>query len=70
LPLLYFRLIISLKSAFVCLFLGAPLFDNPPLEASPSVRGFIQHARVFFKRASIILEALDAKISKIYGKGF
>ncbi|CAK5044267.1 unnamed protein product [Meloidogyne enterolobii] len=46
----------------------APLFDNPPLEASPSVRGFIQHARVFFKRASIILEALDAKISKISGK--
>uniref|UniRef100_A0A915LHB2 ELYS beta-propeller domain-containing protein n=1 Tax=Meloidogyne javanica TaxID=6303 RepID=A0A915LHB2_MELJA len=54
--------------SFVCLFLGAPLFDNPPLEASPSVRGFIQHARVFFKRASIILEALDAKISKISGK--
>uniref|UniRef100_A0A1I8AZW5 ELYS-bb domain-containing protein n=1 Tax=Meloidogyne hapla TaxID=6305 RepID=A0A1I8AZW5_MELHA len=45
-----------------------PLFDSPPHEPSPSARGFIQHARVFFKRASIILEALDAKISKVAGK--
>jgi hypothetical protein len=42
--------------------LGSPLFANPPYEPSPSARAFIQHARVFFKRASSIFEALNAKM--------
>uniref|UniRef100_A0A915CSW0 Uncharacterized protein n=1 Tax=Ditylenchus dipsaci TaxID=166011 RepID=A0A915CSW0_9BILA len=40
----------------------APLFAVPPLELSPSARGFIHHARVFFKRASLTLECVSAKI--------
>lgn len=49
--------------------LGSPLFSTPPNEPSPNARAFIQHARVFFKRASIIFQAIHTHMLKLAEHG-
>ncbi|KAI1718530.1 beta-propeller of ELYS nucleoporin domain-containing protein [Ditylenchus destructor] len=42
--------------------LCSPLFAFNSAELSPSAQGFIHHARVFFKRASLVLESISSKV--------
>lgn len=49
--------------------LGSPLFGLNSAELSPSAQGFIHHARVFFKRASLVLESISSKVETFENQG-
>lgn len=50
--------------------LCSPLFANPPMELSPDARGYIHHARAFFHRACLILEALMVHVEALNDEGW
>ncbi|KAL3103245.1 hypothetical protein niasHS_002431 [Heterodera schachtii] len=45
--------------------LCSPLFANPPHDLSPNSQGYVQHARLFFKRASIVFRLIHSAVDKL-----